>query len=208
MHVYFSLVNYCKNFVVTTVPIEPKPTTEKSMQILNRVNDVIIGLENTVAGGPNGDLYSRTSTNEMPKSAMDQNLNTKYYNKPITLSKKIGAVGTGFIVIPLISNSTVACALQFGTAKDEPGRDPISVTLEGSNATDEKVLELASSWKLIYHGPTGISDTIVPPRSQFVMKQDFNNTERFASYRLLVTSKRNSTSDAVQYSEAHIIGYT
>jgi hypothetical protein len=115
-------------------------------------------------------------------------------------------VGTGFYVTPNISNASVAISLLFATANDYPNRDPITVTLEGTNATGTGALDLGSSWTLIYSGPTGIDLIIVPARSTYVPQQNFSNTIAYMSYRLLVTSQRN-LSDAVQYAEAEIKGY-
>jgi len=39
----------------------------------------------------------------------------------------------------------VARALLFATANDNPNRDPITVTLEGSQATDNATLQMGSS---------------------------------------------------------------
>jgi hypothetical protein len=191
-----------------TVSIETTSTTQPPMIRLNRINDTITGLGNTVAGGPNGEFHRGGSPIKgRAEHAMDDKLDTKYYNTMPQSATGRAGIDSGFIVIPSISNSTVACALRFVTANDVPGRDPITVTLEGSNATNMAVLNVSSSWKLIYKGPTGIGDRITKNTSENGTQQDFNNTMRFASYRLLVTSKRNSSSDAVQYAEAEIIGY-
>jgi hypothetical protein len=179
------------------------------MIALNQVNDTIIGLYNTTAGESTGGFngtYSRVY--EMPKYAMDGLVITKYLNfghrgGPNLVVNGPG-IGTGFLVIPSISNSTLACGLLFATANDNPQRDPINVTLEGSNALTIEALNRGSSWTLIYNGSTGI-DTI-SNRSTYGILQNFSNTKHFASYRLLITSQRGN-GDAVQYSEARIMGY-
>lgn len=124
---------------------------------------------------------------------------------PIRLKNGPG-IGTGFLVIPSISSSTLACGLLFATAKDNPHRDPITVTLEGSNATNVTTLDHGSSWTLIYNGSTGINETSHPGFETNGTVQIFENTKRFSSYRLLITSQRG-IADAVQYSEARIMGY-
>jgi hypothetical protein len=87
-----------------------------------------------------------------------------------------------------------------------PNRDPITITLEGSNATGGVALTLGSSWPLIYNGSTGINSTSAPGRATYVTQQNFSNTIPYASYRLLVTLQRGNDT-AVQYSESQIIGY-
>lgn len=170
-----------------------------------------MGLYNTSAsrstGASNG-MYSGVS--ETPEMAIDGDVNTKYLN--FGFQGIMGAVlnepgvNTGFYVTPTISSATIASALRFATANDFPTRDPITVTLEGTNVTTVAALNLGSSWTLIYSGPTGIHPTIVPSRSTYVAQQNFSNTIAYRSYRLLVTSQRN-LSDCVQYSESLILGY-
>ncbi|CAF4562773.1 unnamed protein product [Rotaria sp. Silwood2] len=162
------------------------PTTSylPSQQIVSITNldDIIVGLYSTSAGqstgGANG-VYSTVS--EQPPKA-------------------------GFFVVPSISNASVAVAIRFATANDFPNRDPITVTLEGTNVTTIEALHLGSSWTLIYSGPTGINSTTAPARSRYVPQQNFSNTIAFRSYRLLITSQRG-LADCVQYAEAQILGY-
>ncbi|CAF1583611.1 unnamed protein product, partial [Adineta ricciae] len=143
-------------------------------------------------------------------NAIDGDLSTKYSNYGgigRSRSSVVGrGVGTGFFVTPSISNATIARSILFATADDSADRDPLTVTLEGSNATTNATLRLRSSWTLIYNGSTGIDCSKDPGRSRYVTQQNFPNTKIFASYRLLITSQRN-ISDGVQYSEAQILGY-
>ena len=171
-----------------------------------------MGLYNTSAGqstGATNGIYSGSA--ETPDKAIDGSVNTKYLNfgfqgSPGATLSHPGA-GTGFYVTPAISNATVAIALLFATANDFPDRDPISVTLEGTNETTTAALDLGSSWTLIYSGPTGIDPITAPPRMTYAPQQNFSNTIAFSSYRLLITSQRNVNTDAVQYSESQILGY-
>jgi hypothetical protein len=167
-------------------------------------------LNNTVAGGAPDYYDQHIMPGFPPAHAMDDSLTTKYYNTGArgnsNTQEEGPGIGTGFIVIPTVSNSTVACGLHFATAEDVPDRDPITVTLEGSNATTKEEFDIGSNWKLLYNGPTGINATHEPDREKYVTQQNFTNELRFASYRLLITSKRAS-STAVQYSEARIMGY-
>ena len=180
----------------------------RSLTNITRIGDPIVGLYNTTAGNSTGGKNGRFSNSgESPAQAIDHSTSTKYLNFGGTgdfyLTANAPGVGTGFYVTPAISNSSIAVALRFATANDEPNRDPISVILEGTNSD---LLDVGSSWNLIYSGPTGISSAIAPARNQYVSQQNFSNTIPYKSYRLLITSQR-APAWAVQYSEAQIIGY-
>ncbi|CAF1113397.1 unnamed protein product [Rotaria sordida] len=189
-------------------------TIANSSQIIVSItspSDPIVGLYNTSAGQPTGAYNGRySSSTETPSKAIDGLLSTKYLNFGAQGSS--GAVlndpgvNTGFFVTPTISNASVAVALLFATANDFPNRDPLTVTLEGTNATDVEAPPLGSSWTLIYSGPTGIDRATAPARNTYMQHQDFSNTIAFRSYRLLVTSQRGRDS-CVQYAEAQILGY-
>jgi hypothetical protein len=103
--------------------------------VLNHAEDIIVGLYNTTAGGSIGGLNGTYApAGEMPHLAMDNSTSTKYLNfgvKNCSLCTGYqGGLGTGFLVIPTLSNATVACGLRFATANDNPGRDPITVTFK------------------------------------------------------------------------------
>jgi len=184
----------------TSSKLHTTPTTAvRPMIFLNSWGDEIIGFYNTKVGALTGTFDGRYSarTNERPEFAMDNLTTTKYLN--------YGRIGSGFVVIPAISKSSVACGLLFATADDRPNRDPITVTLEGSNASDINAVRLGTNWTLIYKGPTGIS--AVMNRTTYGLQQTFENEKQFASYRLLISAVRGGGADAVQYSEARIIGY-
>jgi hypothetical protein len=186
----------------TSSKLHTTPTTAvRPMIFLNSWGDEIIGFYDTKVGALTGTFDGRYSarTNERPEFAMDNLTATKYFN--------YGRIGSGFVVIPAISKSSVACGLLFATANDSPNRDPITVTLEGSNASNITAVRLGTNWTLIYNGQTGIDAKTDPDRRVYGTQQNFSNTKRFASYRLLITSVRNGNADAVQYSEARIIGY-
>ena len=139
--------------------------------------------------------------------AIDGSLHTKYLNYGNHGSMLVSifqpGMNSGFYVTPSISSASIARGLLFATANDAPGRDPITVTLEGTNST---ALNSSSSWTLIYKGSTGISASTIPSRYTYGDLQTFSNTVAYKSYRLLITSQRGY-GDSVQYSEAHIMGY-
>ncbi|CAF1529819.1 unnamed protein product [Rotaria sp. Silwood1] len=183
-------------------------TIIRSIVTITRPGDTIIGVYNTTAGASTGGKDGRYSIiTEHPAQAIDNSTSTKYFNFGGTgdynVVASVPGVGTGFYVIPAISNASIAISLLFATANDSPNRDPITVTLEGSNAN---ALDNGSSWALIYSGSTGISHTADPGRMVYVTRQNFSNTIAYRSYRLLVTSQR-APEWGVQYSEAQIIGY-
>ena len=178
-------------------------TTSPPLVNLTKPGDTIVALYNTTVGGSTGGKNgSWWQTYEHTPNAIDHNVSTKYLNKALGRSTEAG-INTGFHVTPSISNATVVLGLRFATSDFIPERDPISVTLEGSNSSD---LDMGSSWTLIYNGPTGIDASVNPGCMVYVPQQNFSNTVPYKSYRLLVTSKR-ANSTCVQYSEAHIIGY-
>ena len=109
---------------------------------------------------------------------------------------------TGFYVT-LVRGLSVLTNFRFRTGGDLPGRDPISITIEGSNQSGT-ALTLGSSWTQIYSGASGlISD---PGRLELGSMQSISNYNSFSSYRLLVTSHRAS-SHGTQYSEMEFYGY-
>lgn len=185
-------------------------TTARLLVTITQTNDSIVGICNTIVGGSTGGSAVNYPAAQNPPNAIDGSTSTKYLNfgNPSSGCSGSSATGidTGYYITPSISNISVAVGLLFATADDSPNRDPITVTLEGSNATSTAALNSGSSWILIYNGSTGISPSIDPGRLTYVPQQNFFNTLAFSSYRLLITSKRG-TDNSVQYSEAHIIGY-
>jgi hypothetical protein len=178
---------------------------------ITRKGDQIYGLYNTTAGQSTGGYDGRYSVlAEQPPSAIDDNVTTKYFNFGTSgcytcEDTEQAGINSGFFVISSIGFPTVAFGLLFATGNDAPTRDPITVTLEGSNETSIDMLQMASSWTLIYSGSTGISATVDPGRNTYVTPQNFTNTRAFVSYRLLVTSQRGADI-GTQYSEAQILG--
>jgi hypothetical protein len=175
---------------------------------ITRPGDPIYGLFNTRAGGPTGGFEGRYSPySETPSKAIDNRTNTKYLNYgtngTMNLMMTQPGANTGFYVTPTLTSTSVTNGLLFATGDDYPQRDPITVTLEGTNST---VLNTSSIWTLIYNGSTGIDSSASINRSTYGTLQVFTNTIAYRSYRLLITSQR-AIHDAVQYSEALIMNY-
>ena len=80
-------------------------------------------------------------------------------------------------------------------------RDPLTITLEGSNVT-AVALTLGSSWTLLYSGDTGLTPLNVTHLAWGDM-QNFTNTLSFTAYRMIVTSQRG-VDRCTQFSEMHL----
>jgi len=175
-------------------------------------NETVYGIWNTVAGGNSTLSLPGTSIgsyypSEMPSNILDKNINTKYTNfGPCNYNIFQTAVNCGVqsgLYLTLQRGAILLLGVRFCTALSLPNRDPITITIEGSNQTSTALM-LGSSWTLIYNGSTGLSSN--PGRGIYGPTQSFSNSIVYSSYRILVTSIRNVT-DAVQYAEVELIGY-
>ena len=142
---------------------------------------------------------------ETPQNICDQNTTTKYLNFGACIAANqsdICGLNTGFYVT-LQRGPSIVKGFQICAANDEPGRDPVRITLEGSN--DRNVnLTFGTSWSLIHNGSTSL-DTI-SSRFGCSLIQCISNSIRYESYRFLVTHKYEK-SNSVQYSEVQLFGY-
>ncbi|CAF0861962.1 unnamed protein product [Didymodactylos carnosus] len=192
---------------------EHNSTRSRVFQTITSLGDPVYGIWNTTAGSDSvnatvGTLTGQYPSSESPPNAIDNNVGTKYTsfgNGSISVYSSTKGVGTGFYITPAVGSS-VATGILFATANDNPPRDPITITMEGSNANTNVLLQKGTSWTLLYNGPTGILQTMDPGRNTFVQQQNFTNTNAYTSYRILVTSQRGS-GVCTQYSEAQIIGF-
>ena len=143
---------------------------------------------------------------QAPRCVLDQNNSTKYTNfGDCFLYGRYQDCGTntGFFVT-LQQGATLLLAIQFTTANDNPIYDPMSITIEGSNATSSALM-LGASWSFIYSVSTGLE--VNPGRQAdglFLCLPA--NVIWYTSYRILVTSVRD-IGDRVQYSEVKLFGY-
>jgi len=186
-------------------------TTVQGLQLLTDTNEITIGLWNTIAGGNQtistpGLCVGCYFPPQMPENAFDQNINTKYTHFGscgVSVYSPTCGINTG-IYIPLRRGSSLLLAFRFCTANSLSGRDPLTVTIEGSNQPYSAFI-LSSSWTLIYNGSTGLD--IDPGRSSYGIMQNLtSNTAWYKSYRILISSKRNLTQYAVQYGEIELFG--
>lgn len=171
-------------------------------------SDPMVGLWNTTAGRDGiqsspGICMGCYPVNEEPARGFDGNTSTKYLSFGSCLNTSsvdmFCGINTGFHVTPS-TGATIVRSLRIRTGNDFELRDPLTMTFEGSNQTGSALL-LGSSWALIYNGSTGL--TTDPGRGTHGMMQTFSNSIVYASYRILMTSKRN-ISNSIQYSEIQL----
>ncbi len=156
----------------------------------------------SVSGSGVGDYYS----SQIPIYACDNIISTIYTNFGncnSTCNLTTCGLNTGFYRTPQ-RGASLLIGLLVCTGSGLNQRDPITITLEGSNEA-VSALTLGSSWTLIYSGPSGLATD--PGRSACGIAQLFpSNTVWYTSYRFLVTSKRGADSCA-SYSEVQFFGY-
>ena len=182
------------------------------MELLTTTNETVYGVWSTIAGSDSSPSTVGTNVGnyypgEIPSYVFDNNTNTKYTSFgtcifTVTSSLACGE-NTGFYVTPQRGPSLLL-VLQFCTGNDLPDRDPLTITIEGSNQLSSS-LSLGSSWTLIYNGVTGLQ----PISSRFTCGANqsiSSNSIWYLAYRILVTSKRG-VDPATQYSEVKLMGY-
>ncbi|HYE14708.1 MAG TPA: choice-of-anchor Q domain-containing protein [Pyrinomonadaceae bacterium] len=168
--------------------------------------DPVVGV--TATAGDNSSTLSNEGTSlseyppgQSPDKAIDNDATagSKYLN--------FAETGSGLIVTALTNGpQTVVSGFRVATAEDAPERDPVTVTLEGTN--DPGATEtFNSAWTLLYSGPSGLSTD--PGRNTFGTQINFTNTTAYRSYRFLVTGVRNAAAaNSMQFSELELIGST
>jgi hypothetical protein len=174
-------------------------------------NSSILPIWNTRAGRNSYSTVIGYGKGQMPShetvsNIFDRNIYTRYTSfgsSSANVSSIRSGLNTGFYV----TNDVKVCIItgfRFTTATDQSKRDPIIITLEGSNA-DNVSLIFGKSWTLIYNGSSGLD--IDPGRGKPGSLQRFNNSQLYRSYRMLVVSKRDSDS-GVHYSEFEFYGHS
>ncbi len=174
-------------------------------EVVNGIYNRTVGSNSMPASPGDGDSIGNYPPNESPGNACDNNVTTKYLNFGACLStdyQDICGLNTGFY-LTLQRGASLVNGLQICTANDSPDRDPLTVTLEGSNSNGTD-LTLGASWNLIYSGSSGLDTD--PGRYMCGAIQVFCNSIQYTSYRFLVQTKR-SWDNSVQYSEFRLLGY-
>ena len=175
-------------------------------------NSNILPIWNTRAGrnsystGSIGYEKGQIPSHEIVSNIFDRNISTRYTSfgsNPAHISSIRSGLNTGFYLTMNVSVCIIT-GFRFTTATDQSKRDPIMITLEGSNA-DTISLIFGKSWTLIYNGSSGLD--IDPGRGRAGSLQQFNNSRHYRSYRMLVVSKRDSDS-GVHYSEFELYGHS
>ncbi|CAF4114347.1 unnamed protein product [Adineta steineri] len=174
-----------------------------------RPSDPIYAIWCTEIGGESfpvtpGYQIGQFPPDEGPQNIFDLNNQTKYfcygkYAADHYFDEKAW-FRVGFFVTP---SRGITCALgfYFCTANDFPERDPMMITIEGSNETDPMI---GSNWTLIYNGSSGLE--IDPGRNSCGIEQQILNDKWFSTYRILVTKTRDE-SDGAQYSQFYFFGH-
>jgi hypothetical protein len=181
------------------------------VQVFNRTNETIYAIWNTTAGGnssPSNSSYYEIGAywpTEPPEAAVDGNITTIYTNHGtcnITIWLITCGDNTG-LYLTLNDGPFTLIAFYFYTNDLDSERDPLTITIEGSNLNGS-ALTLGSSWTLIYNGSSGLTSD--PGRSAMGTLQILPNASiPFNSYRLLVTSKRGIET-CTSYAEFVLIG--
>ncbi|MEN9329884.1 MAG: hypothetical protein RLZZ484_1072, partial [Pseudomonadota bacterium] len=127
---------------------------------------------------------SNTGSGEVAANVSDANTGTKYLNKD--------KAGSGLVFS--LSQADVVTSLQFTSANDASGRDPMTFTVFGSNDSADWN---SSSWKQVAQGNTGLSTT----RKAEAQVATFDNSTAYKFYKVVMTSLRDPKADAMQVSE-------
>jgi hypothetical protein len=149
----------------------------------------------TVGSIPGANNYPASAP---PPSAIDNLFGAA---NPASKYQNFAETGAGFIVTP--TAMSVITGVDFSTANDAPERDPLTITIEGTNSPNA-ASTLNSSWTLIYDGVTGLAND--PGRNAFGSQVSFPNQQSFTSYRVLVQSVRNGgVANSFQFQEVQLL---
>ncbi len=179
--------------------------------IFNRTNETINAIWNTTAGGDSSPAVSGDSTGtywptEPAYAVFDNDFTSSYTNHGncnYTWASMTCGENTG-LYLTLDSGPLTLVAFYFVTNLSDQNRDPLTITMEGSDLHGS-VLTRGSSWTLIYNGSTGITDGL-EGATMGTIQILTNSPMQFSSYRLLVTSTLGYDT-CVSYAEFVIIGY-
>lgn len=176
--------------------------------LLQAIPGTAKALWKTIAGGDSTDALPGDSgsgtypADQSPEKLFDKSTDTKYastgnFSDGASL---ITGKDTGFYVTVRPCASILKGFVVY-TCNNNVGRDPKTITIEGSNSIDN--LNLGSNWNLLYTGSSGISEST--GRTTNGIYQVVNNNVGYRNYRVLVTSKYGYT-NVVCYSEFQFYG--
>ena len=178
-------------------PPPPAPDNESTTGHVSSVlspHDSITALERSTQGAPS--IATEAGDSKEIGLVIDEHIDSKYLFRPRDGANPPG-VNTGFIVTPAKGSTTIG-GVQFATGNDMPERDPLRLTIEGTNAPNPLQAQ-PRDFTLLYDGPTGIEND--PGRGHWGAAVHFPNTTAYTSYRVLVTQSRDGSTDGVQYGE-------
>lgn len=169
-------------------------------QIITNSTDPIYAIYDATAGGSclsstSGYGVGNYPPGNGPDAAIDF-ADTTYVNFGTGMS----GVGAGLITQPAVGASVVA-AIKFQAGNDSANRDPLTITLEGSNNSGSSLYS-GSGWTLLYNGPTGLA-SFSSPRLAWGDQQSITNTQSYTAYRMIVTSQRGAD-NCTEFAEMHL----
>ncbi|CAA6677829.1 MULTISPECIES: glycosyl hydrolase family 95 catalytic domain-containing protein [unclassified Lentimonas] len=156
--------------------------------------DIAVAIKDTVKGGPNVLIGADdNSEHEQVSKVFDGNIGSKHFNK---------GKQAGFVVSPGIGASIVT-GIRFATGNDKTERDPLRITIEGSNSAEAFHLG-AAEFSLIYEGPSGLGSQ--QGRQSWGQTIPIENATAYKNYRVIVTKTRGGNRTGVQYGEVELFG--
>lgn len=177
---------------------------------MDALSGSVYAVWNTVAGGSNTLATAGSSgagtylTGQGPNNLFDNNFNTRYLSRGSSSSgvNAIAGLNSGFFMT-VSQCQPVLIGFRFGNSFNTSHREPIRVTVEGTNCDN---VSTCTNWTLLYNnGSTGLD--IQLNSLGYGEYQSITNSDVYQSYRFLITEKR-STSDFVSYTEVQLFGYT
>jgi hypothetical protein len=189
------VIDMSTRVVAVSPPTQDVGSTADNVNVIFASSDPIIPIKQTSKGDPN--ILAEGNEAQDLAAAIDGNLDSKYLNRAQDADGfNPHGDNTGFVISP--SGTFPVTKIQFATANDVPDRDPLSITVEGSN--DANAAEAhGNGFTLLYEGPTGLAHD--PGRKQWGPVIQFQNNTSYKTYRVLVTQARGDSADAVQFSE-------
>lgn len=168
---------------------------------------LIQGIWDTTAGGDctfagPGNERGKYLPQAPPIAVFDDDATTKYLsfgNCGGNLLSRLASCGlkTGFH-FTFASHPKPLKSFRIRTADDFIFRDPLRVTIEGSNTTSSNLC-FGQGWRLLYDGESGLISKL--NRQEWgTTRSLMNNSQIFKNYRFLVTQKR-ALSVGVQYAD-------
>ncbi len=180
---------------------EKKPDVNlKEGNLTNKLGDNNIGrllpLKQTKVG-QNNTFAEDALVPQSPEGAFDDNSTSKYFNKgQDTDGFNPAGVNTGLLIE--LNTAMAFNAIQFQTAPDRPERDPILISIEGSNDANA-ASQKDAKWMSLYSGASGLDERLERREKGLIAR--FKNAAAYKYYRILVIQVRDNSADGVQYSE-------